>query len=420
MRILMLAQFYPPTVGGEERHVQDLSTALVSRGHDVAVATLWHEGLPKLELDQGVRVYRISGTMQRANWLFSETGRRHAPPFPDPELMLALRGVLDREQPQIVHAHNWLVHSFLPLKALSRAKLVMSLHDYSLVCAKKSLVYHEALCDGPGLVKCLGCASDHYGSLKGVTTTLVNWGMALFERSAVDIFLTVSQTTAAGNGLVDSPYPFQVIPNFVPDDIGTPSGNWDNYMSQLPAEPFLLFVGDLRRFKGIEVLLRAYASLQSAPPLVLIGRICADTPSEFPSNVLVLGSWPHGAVMAAWHRSLMGLLPSIGLETFGIAALEAMASSRPVIASRIGGLSDVIVDGETGYLVPPGDQEALRQAIESLLADPDLRARMGQAAKRRTAEFHASRVVSRIEDVYRQVLQGSLSARAISSGVDEW
>lgn len=406
MRVLMLSQFYPPTVGGEERHVQDLSVALAARGHDVAVATLWHAGLPEREVDRGVRLHRVRGTMQRAKQLFIESERRHAPPFPDPELTLALRRVVAEERPQVVHAHNWLVHSFLPIKPWSGARLVMSLHDYSLVCAKKSLVYRDAPCSGPGFAKCLGCASRHYGAAKGIPTTLANWGMGVVERAAVDMFVTVSQATAAGNGLVGSRLPFQVIPNFLSDDLAAPGSGWDEYMAQLPDEEFLLFVGDLRPFKGIDVLLRAYAGMAGAPPLVLIGQITQDAPGAFPPNVRALGSWPHGAVMAAWRRSLAGLLPSVGYETFGIAALEGMASGRPVIASRIGGLADVVVDGETGYLVPPGDAGALRRAIERLLEDPQLRARMGQQAARRAAEFRAGAVVPRIEQLYRRLLAG--------------
>mgnify|MGYP001563273492 FL=1 len=80
MRILMLTQFYWPVIGGEERLVQDLSIELVRRGHEVAVATLWHEGLAEFELDRGVRVYRIRGLAQRVRWLFTEPGRRPAPP----------------------------------------------------------------------------------------------------------------------------------------------------------------------------------------------------------------------------------------------------------------------------------------------------------------------------------------------------
>jgi glycosyltransferase involved in cell wall biosynthesis len=408
VRILMLSQFYWPAIGGVERHVQDLSTELAARGHEVAVATLWQKGLPEFELDSGVRVYRIRGSIQRAAWLFSTAGRRYAPPIPDPETMLALRRVIARERPQIVHAHNWLVHSFLPLKNWSGARLIMSVHDHSLRCAKTTLIYHGAVCDGPGFGKCLGCAAEHYGLAKGVPTVLGNWVMGVAERRGVDRFLPVSQAVAAGNGLVGSGLPFQVVPNFITqrleamEDVG-------HYLAQLPAQDYLLFVGALGRAKGVDVLLRAYAELPVAPPLVLIGVQTPDfqVPSGSPSQrIVLLQDWPHHAVMEAWRRCSVAIVPSIVPESFGLVAAEAMAHGRAVIAARVGALPELITDGETGLLVPPGDASALRQAIARLLADQDLRERVGQAARQRSAAFQASAVVPRFEGVYEQVLRG--------------
>src|SRR5947209_8289351 len=189
MRILILAQFYPPTIGGEERHVRDLSIELVARGHDVSLATLWHKGFPQFENDQGVRVHRIRGTMQRLGTLFSQDDRQYAPPFSDPEVQLALRRIILQERPDIVHAHNWIVHSFTPLKAWSKAKLVMTLHDYSLVCVQKRLMRHGVRCSGSGLMKCLECAADFYGIGKGVPSALANFTWGEIERHAVDMFL---------------------------------------------------------------------------------------------------------------------------------------------------------------------------------------------------------------------------------------
>jgi glycosyltransferase involved in cell wall biosynthesis len=405
MRILMLAQFYPPVVGGEEQHVRTLSTELAARGHHVAVATLWNEGLPLFEMDGHVSVYRIRGTSQRAAWLFSEAGRRHAPPFPDPELVMGLRRIISTERPEIVHAHNWLVHSFLPLKAWSKARLVLTLHDYSLVCAKKSLMFGETPCSGPGVLKCLRCASKHYGAAKGLPTLVSNWAMGKFELGQVDFFLAVSRATAAGNRVTGRRAQVEVIPNFLPQDSSLQGDNDRELLSRLPGEPFLLFVGDMRLFKGLDVLLRAYAGLQGAPPLVLIGRKCTDTPAKFPPNVVVLGTWPRSAVIEAWRRSIACILPSVGPETFGIVVIEAMEAGRPVVASRIGGLADIVLDGETGFLVPPGDAEALRHAIARLLAEPELRERMGKAAKQRASEFKADRIVPRIERIYMQLLE---------------
>jgi glycosyltransferase involved in cell wall biosynthesis len=359
-------------------------------------------------MDQGVRVYRFHSSMQRMPWLFKDSGRQFAPPFPDLEAVLALRRIIKKERPEIVHAHNWLVYSFLPLKAWSDARLVVTLHDYNLMCAKLSLMYHDALCEGPGLKKCLGCASQHYGLPKGVPTVLANRVMSQIERGLVDMFLPNSQAVAMGNDLIGSRLPFQVIPHFIPGDVSMLHGDSEPYLAQLPAEDYLLFVGALSHHKGVDVLLRAYAGLTNAPPLVLIGHQTPDWPllsGACTHKVFVLKDWPRYAVLEAWRRSMMALVPSVWSEPFGLVALEAMSAGRPVIASRTGGLIDIVADGETGLLVQPGDPLALQQAIERLLADPDLRSRMGQAGLRKFSEFQVSALVPRFEQVYQNVLQ---------------
>lgn len=408
MRILMLTQFYPPIIGGVEQHVRNLSIELASHGHDVAVVTMRHEGQAKFEMDHGVRVYRIRSSVQRVTWLFSDNRRQHAPPFPDPEMMLELRRIILSERPQIVHAHDWLVRSFLPLKAWSGARLIVTLHNYNLVCAKTTLMYHEALCDGPGMAKCLGCAVQHYGLVRGTPTVLSNWAMALVQRGAVDMFLAVSQAVAVGNGLVCSRLPFQVIPNFIADGVDVPQGDSDPYLAQLPAEDYLLFVGALGCAKGVDVLLRAYAELTDAPPLVLIGYQTPDWPllaSDCPHNVFVFKDWPHDAVMGAWGHCSIALIPSICPDACPTVAMEAMMIGRPIIASRIGGLTDIVVDGESGFLVTPGDPQALREAIQRMLDDPVRRGRTGTMAKQRVVKFQAKSVVPRIEQVYHELLE---------------
>ena len=403
----MLSQFYPPIIGGVEQHVRTLSVELVSRGHEVAVVTMRHDGQAKFEMDHGVRVYRIRSSVQRVPWLFSDKGRQYTPPFPDPEMMLELRRIILSERPQIVHAHNWIVRSFLPLKAWSRAQLIVTLHDYNLVCAKDTLMYQNTLCDGPGITKCSGCAVQHYGLVRGIPTVLSNWVMGLAEQGAVDMFLAVSQAVAVGNGLIGRQLPFHVIPNFIADDADVPQGDSDPFLAQLPAEDYLLFVGALGRAKGVNVLLHAYTKLTNAPPLVLIGYETSDWPplaSSCSHKVIVLKDWPHDAVMGAWSRCSIALLPSTWSEPFGIVALEAMSMGKPIIASRIGGLSDIVIDGETGFLVPPENPQELRKAIQRLLDDPVQRERMGHMAKQRVVAFQAKSVVPRIEQVYQEIV----------------
>ena len=412
MRILMLAQFYPPVIGGEERHVRDLAMILARRGHFVGVATVWREGLPEREVDEGVHVFRISGLTQKWRGLFSDASRTHVPPFPDPGLVAALQSVIAAERIDVVHAHNWLLHSFLPLKRADGPRLVVTLHDLSLTCATKSAIWRGEACCGPGLAKCGPCAASHYGAAKGSVTLAGNWLASHFERRLVDRFLPVSNAIAVGSKLPGGPTPYEVVPNFVRDDIATLNGEADKRLEQLPRQPFILFVGDLRRFKGVHVLIEAYAGLVGVPPLVLIGRKCFDTPTEWPKNVHVFHDWPHAAVMHAWSRSLAGVLPSVGPEACATVLMEAMASGKPAITSTAGGNPDIVEDNVSGLLVQPGDAHGLARAIRTLVADEPLRRRLAAGALRRAATFKASNVVPRIEAVYRDVLDRKRPAAA--------
>jgi glycosyltransferase involved in cell wall biosynthesis len=411
----MLSDLYPPIIGGLEQHVRNLAHALAKRGHEVSVATMRQHGRPASWIDDGVRVHGLRGTLERAGDLFVDPLKPFAPPIADPEIVRSLRRVVRRERPEIVHAHNWLVHSFLPLKHESRARLVRSLHDYSLICAKKSLLFQGEPCSGPGLRKCLGCASDHYGVLKGIPITLSNWEMGLAEQRLVDLFVPVSASVAVGNELSERGLPFEVIPNFVPDDVASLGLMNDARLEDLPQEPFLLFVGILGRYKGVEVLMDAYARMQDAPPLVIIGPRAPDTPNDLPHGVIALHDWPHASVMAAWHRSSVAIIPSIYPDACPTVAMEAMATGRPVVASRIGGLPDLVDHERTGILVPPGDPVALAAALTRLVGEPALRARMGTAGGDKVKSFFASTVAERMEGIYERLLYSS-GARAGERG----
>jgi glycosyltransferase involved in cell wall biosynthesis len=99
------------------------------------------------------------------------------------------------------------------------------------------------------------------------------------------------------------------------------------------------------------------------------------------------------------------LLPSES-ESFGLAALEAMSCGVPVIASRVGGVPEVVIDGETGLLAAVGDVSAMAAHVVRLLADAPLRARLGQAARRRAETvFTLEATVSKYEDLYRRLLK---------------
>ncbi len=411
MKILMLAQFFRPVIGGEERSAEDLATALAARGHDVAVATLRVPGTPAYEEARGLRIHRLDSLAGRLGWLFAERERRHVAPFPDPGLVAGLRRVLREERPDVVHAHNWIAHSWLPLAPRAGAPLVLSLHDYSLVCATKRLIRFGAVCDGPAPAKCLRCAAHHYGAAKGTLIAGALQATAPLMRRAVDMYLPVSATVAERLALARRGLPFEVIPNLLPatDEPALAAGD-RALLDRLPAGDFVLFLGDAGADKGARILVEAHARLDRPPPLVFVGRPLDVDRADSGGGVLALGAWPHRAALEAVRRCTLLVAPSIVPETFGLGVLEAMALGKPVVASRLGGLAELVADGETGLLVAPGDPAALAAAIGRLLADAPAREAMGRAARVRAERYSAPHVVPRVEAVYRSLVAGRRQA----------
>jgi glycosyltransferase involved in cell wall biosynthesis len=385
MRILMLAQSYAPVVGGVERVVEDLSIELSARGHEVSVATL-RQPRRELEPTQGdIAVHGLASSIYRLPAIGLDNERRHAPPAPDPETVLDLRRLLRRER----------------LDRRGGPALALSMHDYGLVCATKRFLNHGAPCSGPGWGKCVRCAADYYSPAKGTGVALLTRASERRVRRHVDVFLPVSEAVRLRCGLEPSER-CRVVPNLI-RELPEPLPAGDPHLASLPAEPFILYFGDVTVDKGGAVLVEAYRSLRNPPPLVLIGRCFLEELASLP-GVVALGPMPHRYAIEALRHSLFTVVPSILPETFGIVALETAAAGKPIVASDIGGLGDVVVDGETGLLVPPGNPDALRSAIERLIAEADLRDRLGAAARGRAADFSPARVVPQFEQAYEVAL----------------
>jgi glycosyltransferase involved in cell wall biosynthesis len=393
---MMLAQSFAPIVGGEERVVEDLSRELVARGHDVSIATLQQPGDVTVGEVAGARVHTLRSTSYRITRGHQDTERRHAPPAPDPETVHDLRRVLRRERPQVVHAHNWIVHSYLPLARDAHSALVLSLHDYGLICATKRLRRKDEICSGPAPVKCQLCAGEHYGAGKGLVAACGTRWFGPRLRRKVDVFLPVSSTVEE-LCRIRADEVSRVIPNFI-GELPAPLPE-DPRLTRLPDEPFILFFGDATVDKGAWHLAEAYRRLEDPPPLVLVGRCYIDELKERP-NVHVTGAWPHRLAIEALRRSLFTVAPSLWPEPFGIVALEASAAGKPVVASDIGGLRDIVVDGETGLLVPADDRVALVEAMRRLIGDDGLRERLGAAAAARAQSFSPAAVLPRFEQAY--------------------
>jgi glycosyltransferase involved in cell wall biosynthesis len=162
------------------------------------------------------------------------------------------------------------------------------------------------------------------------------------------------------------------------------------------APPHVLYVGRLSEEKGVLELLEAAAGL----PLVVVG----DGPlrDRVPDAVGFVAPSEVGEYLA---RAAVVVCPS-HREGYGVVARQALAYGRPVVASAVGGLPEVVVDGATGLLVPPRDPPALRKALERLLADEALRKRLGDAGRRLAEErlgqdAAAAALVAAYEDALR-------------------
>ena len=166
----------------------------------------------------------------------------------------------------------------------------------------------------------------------------------------------------------------------------------------------ILFVGGDMHRKGGDVLLQAYQALRAAG-LAAAFELHLVTRSPAPSGEGVVAH--HGLrpntpeLIAVFRASDVFVLPTEA-EAFGIAAVEAAAAGLPAIVTDVGGLTDVVVEGETGFLIRPGDVQTLVARLRLLAADPGLRLRLGRAARARAeARFDARKNAARIVEILR-------------------
>ncbi len=411
MRILQVSDLFEPFIGGLEQHVKTLSQGLAQRGHEVTVATARLPGTPADEESGGLRIRRITGWSARAlaGW-YERAAVPFHPPLPDPGVVSALNRIIGESRPDVVHAQGWISYSCLAAARRQRFRLVVTLHDHSLACVRKTLLRHgQDPCSGPRLGACLRCAPGQYGAVKGTALTLgLRAARPLHGR--VDSWVAISQFVAdASRCALPHDCPVSVIPPTSappPPSAGRPA--W------LPPDGYALFVGALGRHKGLSWLLDAYAGGGFRRPLVVIGTPRRDTPQRWPAGVVVRTDVPHGEVMAAWRHAGIGLVPSLWPEPFGLVAVEAMRSGVPVVASRIGALPGIVADGRTGILVTPASTAELRAAIRRLDDDPDLRRTMGAAGRVYAEQFSAETVTGLYEQHYRQLLADRTEAGSAS------
>jgi phosphatidylinositol alpha-mannosyltransferase len=170
--------------------------------------------------------------------------------------------------------------------------------------------------------------------------------------------------------------------------------------------PAVVFVGRHEPRKGLGVLLDAFDGLGRAADLWVIG----DGPQSVAlrarglPGVHWLGTVSDAGKAAHLRGATIACFPALDGESFGVVLLEGMAAGAAVIASDIDGYRTVARQGEEAILVPPGDPDALREALRMLLDDAERRARLVAAGRRRAAEFSMSRLAERFVEVYERAL----------------
>lgn len=351
MRILVWSEAFWPTVGGVELFLAKLTHALVERGHHVhVVAAHSHLDLPDEETVAGVRIDRVR--------LFEALQSRR----PEEHLRLRRRisNLVGAVRPHLLHLNllgpGAALFDGVDRRATSR---VVTIHA--------------------GLDALRSGGSD---TLFGRTIGAADWVTAC-SRAALDRVVELVPAAAAVSSVI--PYGIDV----APDSPALPGFN----------PPRLLCVGRLVAMKGFDVAIDALARLHRAGHSTVRLTIAGDGPERMALEARVRNAGLDASVdFVGWRspaevRALMldaslVVMPSrtTGMdytEGLGIVALEAAEAGRAVVASRAGGLPEAVVDGVTGMLVEPDDDEALAAAVGALLTDPRRAAAMGQAGRRR-------------------------------------
>lgn len=311
--------------------------------------------------------------------------------------------LLRRVQPEIVHVHN-VFPSMSPAvyHACRRhgVPVVQTLHNFRTVCP-------AAVCYRQGRIcrDCVGRVAAWPGVVHGCyqksrTRTAVVAAMLGAHRligtwtRAVDVYVALSECSR--RIFVDGGLPedrIVVKPNFVDPDPG--SGEHRGGA--------VLFVGRLSANKGLRTLVAAWRRLGGRRALTVVGDgPLAGLRDEAPPGITWAGRQPREAVLARMKDAHVLVFPSEWYEGFPVAVVEAFATGLPVIASRVGAMTEIVEDGRTGLLFAPGDADDLAAKVEWAFAHSTELAAMGRNARREfEARYTAERSYERLLTIYR-------------------
>ncbi len=401
-RVILCSNFYPPTVlGGAEiiAHQQGkalssmgdavFSFSIDSRGNDMEESCHMEdaEGIPVLRVHvrpdardaNGINFYSA-----RVNALFEEYCR-----------MI---------RPTVVHCHN-ISGMSMEIFAIARhfgAKVCLTLHDYWGFCLHNTLLdRHGEICGD--IDSCSRCLEKLTGNGIQVPVKLrQDYMRRAFEK--VDAFISPSEYLAMAYVRAGFPYRrMHVLWN------GCSVENFWKVEHKPSKNLRISYVGFFGRHKGVDVLLRAVASLQIKNLIVhLVGDGCEKDAYRELANTLGISSqirfWGKVAndeIGKVYAETDIYCLPSVWPENQPVTITEAMACGLPVIAPDLGGNRELVLDGLTGLLFRIGDERDLASKIRKLAEDPELRSRLGTKGRELMKDNDFSNQVKKLKEIYR-------------------
>ncbi len=322
-------------------------------------------------------------------------------------------GMLIKEtKPDVLHAHN-IYHQLSPsiLAEARRLKLpaVMTLHDYHLISP------NHAMYAGGHVIE-LSKSHPYLDTLRrrAVKGSFAASALDAFEgwlHRAMDAYGSVRTFIAPSRFLRDlcvqygmDAERFEVIPHFI--DIGNREPVYGSETKRV------LYVGRLSEEKGAHTLIAAMEELRDVECVIagdgpqmkhlqdMVARLGLD-------NIFFAGRLQGEALREAYESASVVAIPSATIEVFGLTALEAYAAGKPVVASDIGGLPEVVRAGVTGFLSKPGDPHDLANKLRRIVDDAHLAVQMGQAGRRLAeTEYAPEKHLARLMNVYKKAIQG--------------
>jgi len=423
MRIALVNEYFPPHApGGGEWSVEALARAFAARGHGVVVLTPNWGAAPVEERD-GFRIRRFPTPLRLPPGRATAPQKLLANPLFYLYAGLQVARLARAERVDVLHVQN--KHMLVPgvlARALTGRPLLLTLRDASLIdAAPVCLHHHDRRPEDCGARKLWReCSIEYFetyargrrGRLRTRLGFLHGWLDACFKQrflSRVDAVVGVSEGILGvyrRSGLLAEARRVTTVATIPPlARPSTPEAGAAARARHGLAGRVVLYVGKLSPGKGAADFLAAAERVRGRHPgalFVLVGEGQVAVPAV--PWARHLGSLPNADVLALYAGADVVVVPSVIPDALSRVILEAMTAGRAVVASAVGGTPELIEDGESGLLVPRADPAALAAAIERVLDDPALAARLGAAARHRVeTRFAPDASVDRLLALYAEV-----------------